>query len=444
MGIVKLAKTCQNKMDALRSRYLSSRWLITITAMLLIVIAGAWLSVIKITPDSDQYVLMAQGRIGEVERPFAPRVLHPFLARVLTFGAWLSLDQSFALLALLSLGVFVAFLLLIFPIDLPQQPLWLFVILFTPALLNLFRSIYIHDLFYAGLLAALFVALKQHRRAWVLGLLALLFLTRESTYLLAACLMVLAWRWHEREIAIGSAEIILIGLFFASLLSGMAKPSLHGLNPLLYTVSRIPINFVWNVLGVPLLANTSEAFWRETNPAVLEFCAVPAAILQMPTWLPTGGIRTVKICGVFIENPLNTLALMLTTFGVAPALLLAGLRAQPFSSLWKSLPLFAQLAWVYGIISFAIAPMLGNTVGRYVAYAWPLFWVLLPHLYSGNNTLAPIDIPPKIGALCHIILLAMGLLLTQWALSATWLMIIVVGAAAAHFFVYRATVASSQ
>ena len=91
-------------MDALRSRYLSSRWLIAITAMLLIVMVGAWLSVIKITPDSDQYVLMAQGRIGEVERPFAPRVLHPFLARVLTFGAWLSLDQSFALLALLSLG----------------------------------------------------------------------------------------------------------------------------------------------------------------------------------------------------------------------------------------------------------------------------------------------------------------------------------------------------
>ena len=129
--------------------------------------------------------------------------------------------------------------------------------LFTPALLNLFRSIYIHDLFYVGLLAALFVALKQHHRVWVLGLLALLFLTRESTYLLAACLMVLAWRWHERKIAIGSAEMILIGLFFANLLSGMAKPSLHGLNPLIYTVSRIPINFVWNVLGVPLLANTA-------------------------------------------------------------------------------------------------------------------------------------------------------------------------------------------
>mgnify|MGYP007071092217 CR=1 FL=1 len=55
-------------MDALRARYLSSRWLIIITAMLLIVMVGAWLSVIKITPDSDQYVLMAQGRIGEVER----------------------------------------------------------------------------------------------------------------------------------------------------------------------------------------------------------------------------------------------------------------------------------------------------------------------------------------------------------------------------------------
>jgi hypothetical protein len=135
---------------------------------------------------------------------------------------------------------------------------------------------------------------------------------------------------------------------------------------------------------------------------------------------------------------------MLTTFGVAPALLLVRLRAQPFSSLWKSLPLSAQLALVYGIISFAIAPMLGNTVGRYVAYAWPLFWVLLPHVYSGNNTLTPIEIPPKIGAICHIILLAMGLLLTQWVLSPAWLLIIVIGATAAHFFVYRATVISSQ
>jgi hypothetical protein len=40
----------------------------------------------------------------------------------------------------------------------------------------------------------------------------------------------------------------------------------------------------------------------------------------------------------------------------------------------------AQLALLYGLISYFLSPALGASFGRYVFYAWPMAWVAAPEL----------------------------------------------------------------
>jgi hypothetical protein len=245
----------------------------------------------------------------------------------------------------------------------------------------LFENVYLHDGLYALFLLGCFWALLRKRVWLALGLLGLMHLTRESTYLLTLCLAGLAtWR-RQWRLALVASVILTLGLWLANTLAQPA-PSLHSMPNFLYALLRLPINVAWNLLGLPLLANTSLAYWQETDPSVLEFCAMPLATFNAPAWLPLGNVREVRLCGWRPAVAVQTWALWLGSFGILPVLLWQ-MKSQ-FNKRWlQTQPLWLALAWVYGLITLAVAPALGNTVGRYVAYAWVLFLLALPGL--GTN-----------------------------------------------------------
>jgi hypothetical protein len=77
--------------------------------------------------------------------------------------------------------------------------------------------------------------------------------------------------------------------------------------------------------------------------------------------------------------PAETLKTFLTEFGIAPALLLLILRRKGFVLL-RRLPPWILFACFYGVLTVVTAPLIGTWPSRYLLYAWPLFWVVLPAL----------------------------------------------------------------
>jgi hypothetical protein len=138
------------------------------------------------------YYALAQKGPQHIEKPYAGRFLHPLLARWISDIANLDLHKSFFLLGLLSLltlTIAVTYLLN----RLTHFPLLFLPLLLSPASGQFFSSFYHHDLFYAALLALLFLTLWREK-TWVLScvILLALFLTRESTLLLSLCIIVVA------------------------------------------------------------------------------------------------------------------------------------------------------------------------------------------------------------------------------------------------------------
>lgn len=70
----------------------------------------------------------------------------------------------------------------------------------------------------------------------------------------------------------------------------------------------------------------------------------------------------------------------MTTFGLLP-LLFAYLVSRHRNVLWPN-DVMLRFCVAYGLVSFVIAPELGASVPRLFAYAWPLFVVAVPILFS--------------------------------------------------------------
>jgi hypothetical protein len=371
----------------------------------------------SITPDSQQYQLIAQGDWREVLKPFAPRVLHPLLARAMATLISATITQAFWLIAPIALFVFLFGLL---SLSYRSDPFlakhkiqrivnsppsqggarggfdWTSLIFISPLLLMAFRSVYIHDVVYAAIFVTFLYALQRRWFVAALALLALLHLTRESTYLLSSILIVTALIKRERALALGVLCVGVIGVIVSSTIA-RDQPSLHAMNDLLYTLTRMPINLLWNVLGVPLLSNTAIEYWRATNPHVLAFCELNSTTLTLPAWLPFGKVSAVRVCAWQPQIPLTTFTWLLSGFGVLPAYFFATIKNTPRTQFAQQ-PLWLIAAVVHGLIAFALAPLLGNTVFRYVFYAWSAFWLFQNFVGSKSILRSPVSISLHLAA----------------------------------------------
>jgi len=349
--------------------------------------------------DCGYYLAIAQGKLAEVIQPFSSRFLHPFIARALTRLGINTLGLAFALLAVGGLLVLIGFIAAM--VRDRCQRLWILApLLFSPALIDLYRFGFMPDLFHAALVAAFFWLMLRGWRIGMLAMIPLMYFTREATVLLSVITAVVLWRRKDRPTAIAETCLTAISMIISARVIAHGQPNIHHLNPLLYTAGKIPFNFLKNIVGLEAWTNTFDhpAAWKTS----------------LPRWLQFGNIREVGIRRFRLAAPLGMLLYWLVSFGALPLLLLRSLqqrRRRAMSAGTPSSPTAIHIALIYGLVSFAISPLLGSTVARFVVYGWPAFWIATIWFFCEEYS-------PTIGQLCALIACHQALLWITWLPSA--------------------------
>jgi len=309
------------------------------------------------------YVKIARGNYTQMETFYAGRVLHPLVVRAVAAAAHVPIDwRAFLWVAMASLVVLFGLLGTYFALETPAEA-WLCVpLLATATVIEQYRDYYWHDLFYAMLCAAFFLTLRWNRWA-SLPILFLLYVTRESTLVLAVVVVVAAALWRQWAFSGAALAVGVAGAKITGALVARAQPSHHGISMLMLDALKIPYNFALNICGLE--------FWVNTDASTIG--DAPKWIVDLPPWLHLGEIHQVGYCGFFWQRPAETAVLIASAFGILPLLvIMAILRKRGAPPLGK---FHLRVAFAYGLLMFALTPLVGTVPARYVLYAWPLFWI---------------------------------------------------------------------
>jgi len=326
--------------------------------------------------DYDGYESIAQGRMSEVTKPFANRVLAASLVHAVTAATGLSTEQGFAVIGVLSLFGIAACVAAVLN-SYTKHPAFVFALLLIPWLLGLFREYYLPDLPHAALAAVYFLLLYKGRYWESIPLLFLMQLTREATVLLAVVAVVVLIRDRRWRPALASAGAVAAAMALVAYAIRDAQPNLHHINSVLYLVLKVPFNISRNVFGVMLW---TDSLGSKELPAVWT--------MDLPSWLVRGNIHRIEYCGFDPVPPMETLLSFLTLFGVVPVLLVRELWLR-----WKRmvgaglLRPWVKIALAYGLVSFFAGPALGASVRRLVGYGWPAFLLAGVLLLAGSYCL---------------------------------------------------------
>jgi hypothetical protein len=323
-------------------------------------------------PDAGYYRLLALGQRSAVPAPFSARILGPAIAGWLGRSTGLGVDTGFLLLGVVCMVALLA--LLSGLLWSWRAPAAIFAAIFLmPFWVDIFHDYYLPDLLHAAILAAVLLLLLFGHAGLALLLLFPAYLARESTALVAICLVFAFWRRIRLQTAlIGVGALLCAGL--VSRYYGQAGPaSVHGMGGGAYILGKLVWSFFKNVLGLPLWSNT------------LPECS-PIWLSPLPYHL--GAIRSVGLCRPSLWGPARLLLAWFGIFGIGPALLLA-LRRKIVSRL-PGAPIVIRFCTLYGVICILMAPLLGASADRLVEYGWPLYFVVLPWLlFSAGERFRP-------------------------------------------------------
>ena len=359
--------------------------------LLAIAFAAAVIASVAVVPrvedaDSSSYRMMAQGE--QVCRPYASRVLHPAVARGIS-AAGVPMQMAFAIIMAASAVVFYVLLLVRLR---RMRPVWMvFLLLASPLWWMWTGNIYIQDMFAAALAAVLFCVVSMASCATdgkaacrkvglplVALVLFLLQLTRETSAVFAIVLAVLAWRERDKPLAVVSIVAMVAGMAVVAWNTHDAASNINELGSFSYMACKVVANGVRNFTGlIP---------WNDGYAAHLAFYYPDPPIWKctLPTFLQWGNVHEIGIYAFLPELIAMTLVVWPFFFPGAFLLLLPACREGRLKSLahggFARLPLDVQLAIVSGGIFWVTAPFCGTSLMRYVGYAWPLFWIALPHL----------------------------------------------------------------
>jgi len=258
-------------------------------------------------------------------------------------------------------------------------------IFLMPFWVDIFHDYYLPDLLHAAILAAILLCLLFGHTGFALLLLFPAYLARESTILVAGCLIFAGWRRIPFRSAVIGLVAIVCGVVVSRHFGRFGLPSVHGLTGGVYILGKLFWNLFKNLFGLPLWSNTlpeCSPVWVKTLPAGYHF----------------GAIRTIGVCQPSLWGPVRLLLAWFGIFGIGPALATA-LWRRMFSRLWRvpssarerqpvpenlpGLVIVFRFCILYGVISILITPLLGASADRLVEYGWPFYFVVLPWLVAG-------------------------------------------------------------
>ncbi len=341
------------------------RWRTAGLALLLtgVLLAVVWPELPYMSEDGPWYLRMAEGQGDRVPSPYAGRIVHTGLARLLV-GLGMTSAWSFVVIGTVAMWVT---LVVAFGLRARRglSAPGLMALMGTLGAAHLLRDATLPDVHAAAWLATV-LALTAWRAWWALPVLVLAIVCRESLALVGPVLAIMAWRQGRRRLAFGALVATAVGLGLVSSVTG--DGNIHHLRGWLYLPAKSAFNLLRNVLGLEPWTSTRDSWERVWT-------------WQLPAWIPAGEITEVGFCGFRPLRPAWLLTSLVCWFGVAPGWLLG--RRRTVARCWAEAPLWAQVALVYGVLAALLTPAEGTQVWRLFGYAWPAVWLALPALAGG-------------------------------------------------------------
>ena len=316
-----------------------------------------------IMADAIEYLDLARGNYSQVVQPFASRQLGALLAAATAHVLHSSVERGFLIEGIASLIVMAA--AVYYLLMQTKAPRWMVLaVALVPFWGTSLQDLVLPDLWYSALLSIMLLFLASEQLLLASVMMFPLMLSRESTSLTLVCFLIAAWgvlRWRDRIVAVGST---VAGALVVGHLAARSQTNVEHLPQAVYMLAKVPWNFMHNILGlVP---------WSNVSPSL---CSVPAWSMQ----LRAGPVRSIGVCG-FTTNSWEFLArALLANFGLLPLLLVFLWRRRSKTAKHGVLLKFSLL---YGGLSLLLAPLLGVWFDHLIGYAWPLFLVALPMMFS--------------------------------------------------------------
>jgi hypothetical protein len=304
-------------------------------------------------------VAMASGDDSHLHSYYAGRVLHPWAVHALARIQHRPADAAvFRQMSDISLTVALAALSLYYAVEGYSWALLIFAA--TPILIDQYRNYYWADLFYLAVWLVFLLVLRSN--IWLsLPFVFALYLTRESTSILVASLVIMGVLKGNKLFVAGSLAAGFAGASLTSLRVSSALPNTHGIAIWMLDLLKVPFNFALNILGVSLWTNT-----------IASTTAPPVKSITLPTFLQIGNIVQVGYIDWTWTRPAAVALFLISAFGVLP---LMAFRAIRIGSRDNE-PLDQGVSRLFGAFMLILTPLTGTTPSRYILYSAPLFWIV--------------------------------------------------------------------
>jgi hypothetical protein len=313
--------------------------------------------------DAPFYVSIAKGDTAHVMQPWASRQLGALLVAAMAHVLHWTIERSFILEGVLSLLITLGAIygLMLYT----AAPRWmLLAVAVLPSWIPLVQYLALPDLWYAALLAIVFLLLARGQFTAAALMMFPLMLSRESTSLTLVCFLAAGWKrlhWGQRIAAIAAAGA---GSAVVGRLTASSQANIEHLPEAIYMFAKVPWNFMRNVVGVVPWSNVDT-----------DLCRVPVWSMRFHYH----SVQRVGVCGFSWMQQLVSLEVVLTSFGLLPLLLgFLWWRHRRFPA--RSFLL--RFSLLYGAACMVLAPVLGAGFQHLEGYAWPLFLVALPLLFD--------------------------------------------------------------
>jgi hypothetical protein len=347
---------------------LVDRYSVVLVAMVLALVFVLFPRVIFVF-DSQYYMGIAAGDLEATHAPFSSRALVPLIVAAVHDTTGLSLEHGFMAVAIVSAAAFAFSIRTIARIE-GYTPLPILIYAATTIFaMQTFAVAAMPDAAFAAVIALCFAALRAGQLLAAALLSALVVAVRDSgviflLFVLWYLVSLRQWRPAILTAVLGLAAWRLITLF-----ADAGLGNVHEMNAALYMLLKVPVNFLIEVMGIPL--------WTDS----IAWCSPPTLAYPIPPFLPTGRMHQVGICGWDPARPIRNLATLLTVFGTLPALLIAakGAKSERANDRWL------VLAGGYGVLMVALGLCTGASVARLISYGWPLLVLALPALWQRRS-----------------------------------------------------------